>query len=94
MKELSNKWRENIRKMVEYAQRSHQLQEELVEYLNKHVDNETVESLIDYIIDTNQQTGDYSDLITTVEYALNGTLDEKIEEVMEERMRRSFVKLK
>jgi len=89
MKELPSKWKELIRKMVEYAQKSNKLKLELEEFLNKpefkceEYDSNMFE---DSIIDAMQYTGDWQDLINEIEDQMNGIRNDKIETSMEKRI--------
>jgi hypothetical protein len=75
-KELPKKWREHIRKMVEYSRKSNQMRIELEDYLIKvGLSSDQAAngcSVEDSIIDTTTQTYDWKGLIESIEDELNG----------------------
>jgi hypothetical protein len=95
MKQLPNKWKEHIRKMVEYNKKAEKLRQELEQYLISYgfSDDRTVTGceFEDAIIDTNQ-SGDWENLIVMIEDAMNGILDNKLNKIVEERIKENRTK--
>jgi len=95
MKQLPNKWKEHIRKMVEYSQKANKLRQELETYLTEKgfADEDVYETTIfeDSIIDVMDYSGDWESLIQEIENGLNGIRDEENEKFIEERMKRNKI---
>lgn len=89
-KELPQKWKEHVRKMTEYAQKSNQMIVELQDYLiKKGLTNDTFESncaFEDNIIDTTQHSYNWESLVHDIELALNDEYADYIEQITEERI--------
>jgi hypothetical protein len=91
-KQLTNKWKEHIRKMVEYSKKANKLKDELDEYLiSKGFTSEIYETTMfeDSIIDCMIQQGDWEDLIDEIELEMNELRDEKFEIIAQERIRQN-----
>jgi len=91
MKQLPNKWKEHIRKMVEYSQKANKLRQELDIYLVEKgfVDDDIYETTIfeDSIVDVMEHTGEWENLIQEIENGMNGIRDEENEKYIQERMK-------